>query len=75
VEIRYSNGPAVDRDVPQPEGLEFYHVKGRLTGASSEDPGQLLQAIDAIFSPLKVTLEHVFQEWMDRLAQYCVAIV
>jgi hypothetical protein len=29
----------------------FGHVKGRLAGASFKEPDQLLQAIDAIFSP------------------------
>jgi hypothetical protein len=39
----------------------------------SGEPDQLLQAIDAIFQSIeKATLECVFQEWLDRLAQYCV---
>jgi hypothetical protein len=34
-----------------------------------------LQAIDAIFQSIEnATLERVFQEWMDRLAQCCVTI-
>jgi hypothetical protein len=41
----------------------FGDIKGRLAGASFEDPDQLLQATDAIFSQLKTTtLERVFQE-------------
>jgi transposase len=31
----------------------FGHIKGRLAGASFEEPDQLLQAIDAIFQSLK----------------------
>jgi hypothetical protein len=53
----------------------FGYIKGRLADASFEEPDQLLQAIDAIFQSIeKVTLERVFQEWMDRLVQYCVAV-
>jgi histone-lysine N-methyltransferase SETMAR len=53
----------------------FGYIKGRLTGASFEEPGQFLQAIDAIFqSTEKVTLERVFQKWMDRLVQCCMAV-
>jgi hypothetical protein len=34
-----------------------------------------LQAIDAIFQSIEeVTLERVFREWLDRLAQWCVAV-
>jgi hypothetical protein len=34
-----------------------------------------LQAIDSIFQSLeKATLERVFQKWMDKLAQCCVAV-
>jgi hypothetical protein len=34
-----------------------------------------LQAIDAIFQSIeKNTLERLFQEWMDRLAQCCMAV-
>jgi hypothetical protein len=34
-----------------------------------------LQAIDVIFQSIEeATLERVFKEWMDRLAQYCVAV-
>jgi hypothetical protein len=33
-----------------------------------------LQAIDAIIQSIEATLERVFQEWMDRLAQCCVSI-
>jgi hypothetical protein len=55
--------------------LPFWYIKGRLAGASFEEPDQLLQAIDVIFQSLEnATLEHVFQEWMDRLAQCCVAV-
>jgi hypothetical protein len=33
-----------------------------------------LQAIDGIFQSIeKATLERVFPQWMDRLAQYCLA--
>jgi hypothetical protein len=53
----------------------FGYVKGRLACASFEEPDQLLQAIDAIFQCVeRTTLEHVFQEWMDRLSQCCVAV-
>jgi hypothetical protein len=76
VKIRYFNGPIVDRDVSQPEGFEFGYIKGRLAGASFEDPDQPLQVIDAIFQSIEnATLECVFQEWMGRLAQCCVAVV
>jgi hypothetical protein len=65
----------VEHPISQPEGLEFGYIKGKLTGASFEEPDQLLWAIDVIFqSNEEVTLERVFQEWMDRLAQYCVAV-
>jgi hypothetical protein len=67
--------PAVDRDVSQREGLESGYIKGRLADASFEEPDQPLQVIDAIFPSIEeTTLEDVFQEWMDRLAQYCVAV-
>jgi hypothetical protein len=34
-----------------------------------------LQVIDAIFQSIEETaLECVFEEWMDRLAQSCVAV-
>jgi hypothetical protein len=34
-----------------------------------------LQATDAIFQSIEeAVLERVFQEWMDRLAQCCVAV-
>jgi hypothetical protein len=53
----------------------FGHTKGRLAGASFDEPDQLLRAIDAIFGSIeKVTLERVFQEWIDRLAQCYMAI-
>jgi hypothetical protein len=55
--------------------LLFGYIKGRFAGASFEEPDQLLRAIDAIFQSIEnATLEHVFQEWMDRLAQCCVAV-
>jgi DNA-binding transcriptional regulator YbjK len=55
--------------------LPFVSINDRLAGASFEEPDQLLQAIDAIFQSIeKGTLERVFQEWMNRLAQYCVAV-
>jgi hypothetical protein len=46
-------------------------IKGRLAGASFEEFDQLLQVIDATE---KAILEHMFQEWMNKLAQYCVAV-
>jgi histone-lysine N-methyltransferase SETMAR len=53
----------------------FEYLKGRLADASFEEPDQLLQEIDAIFQSLeKATLERVFQEWMDRLAQCRVVL-
>jgi hypothetical protein len=73
--IRYFDGPAVDREVSQPKGLEFRYIKGRLTGASFEEPDQLLQVSEAIYQFIeKVTLGRVFQEWMDRLVQCCLAV-
>jgi hypothetical protein len=52
----------------------FGYIKGSFVGASFEEPDQLLQAIAAIFHSIeKATLERVFQEWIDRLAQCCVA--
>jgi hypothetical protein len=75
VKIRYFNGPAADRDVFHPEGLEFGYIKGRLTGASFKVPDQPLQAIDVIVQSIEeTTLERVFQERMDRLVQCCVAV-
>jgi hypothetical protein len=45
-------------------------MKERLAGASFEEPDQLLQAIEVIFSVHEeATLERVLQEWMDGLAQ------
>jgi hypothetical protein len=65
-------------DSPDLSPCDFYlygYIKGRATGASFEEPDQVLQAIDAIFQSIgKATLERVFQEWMDRLAQGRVAI-
>jgi hypothetical protein len=53
----------------------FGYIKGRLAGISFEEPDQPLHAIDVIFQSIeKATLERVFQEWMDRLAQCCVAV-
>jgi hypothetical protein len=53
----------------------FRYIKGRIAGASFEEPGQLLQATDAIFQSIeKATLERVFQEWMNILAQCCIAV-
>jgi hypothetical protein len=52
----------------------FGHIKGRLAGASFEESNQLLHAIDVIFQSIgQASLERVFQEWMDRLVQYCLA--
>jgi hypothetical protein len=47
--------------------LLFGYIKGRLAGASFEDPDQLLQAIDAIFQSVeKATLERLFRSgWTD----------
>jgi hypothetical protein len=63
---------------PDPAPCDFYlfgYIKGRLADASLEVPDQLLQAIDAISQPIgKAKLERVFQEWMHRLAQCCVAV-
>jgi hypothetical protein len=53
VAIHYFTGPVVDCDVSQPEGLEFGYIKGRIAGASFEDPDQPLHAIDAIFQSIK----------------------
>jgi hypothetical protein len=73
--IRYFNGPAVDRDVSQPEWLELGYVRGRLAGASFEESDQPWQAIGAIFQSIEqAILERAFQEWTDRLAQCCVAV-
>jgi hypothetical protein len=53
----------------------FGHIKGRLTDASFEEFDQLLQESHAIFQSIEeATLERMFQEWMDRLAQCCVAV-
>jgi hypothetical protein len=50
-------------------------IKDTLAGASFEEPDQLFQVIDAIFQSIeKITSEGVFQEWMDRLIQRCVAV-
>jgi hypothetical protein len=74
VKILDVNGPAVDCDDFQPEELAFGYIKSRLAGGLFEEPDQPLQAIDAIFPSIEgATLERVFQKWMDRLAQYCVA--
>jgi hypothetical protein len=41
----------------------FGDIKGKFTGASFEEPDQLLQVIDAIFQSIEdATLECVFQE-------------
>jgi transposase len=62
--------------VLEPCDFDFFgYVKGRLAGASFEDPDQLLHAIDAIFQSIeKATLERTFREWTDRLAHGCVAV-
>jgi hypothetical protein len=53
----------------------FGWIKGRLAGASFEELDHPLQEIDAIFPSIdKTRLERAFQEWMDRLAQCCVAV-
>jgi transposase len=53
----------------------FGYIKGRLAGASFEEPDRPLQVIDAISRFIeKATLERVFQEWMHRLAQCCVEV-
>jgi hypothetical protein len=75
VKFRYFNRGAVDHDISQPEGLEFRYIKAKLAGASLDEPDQPLQAIDAIFQSIEgATLERVFQEWTDRLAQSCVSV-
>jgi transposase len=52
-----------------------WYIKDRLAGASFKEPNQLLQAIDAMFQSIeRVTLECMFQEWIDKLAQCCVAV-
>jgi transposase len=65
-------------DSPDLAPCDFYlfgYIKDRLADASFEELDQLLQAIDAIFQSIdKATLERVFQEWMYRLAQCCVAV-
>jgi histone-lysine N-methyltransferase SETMAR len=66
--------PQYSPDLAPCDFYRFGYTKGRIAGASFEEPDQRLQAIDVIFQSVeKVTLERVFQEWMDRLAQYCVA--
>jgi hypothetical protein len=73
--IRDFNAPAVDRDVSGPEELKFEYIKGRLADASFEEPDQPSQAIDGIFQSIgEAALLRVFQKWMDRLAQCCVAV-
>jgi hypothetical protein len=53
----------------------FGHIKGGLAGASFEELDQLLHTIDTIFQFIeKASLKRVFQEWMDRLAQCCMAV-
>jgi transposase len=53
----------------------FGYIKVRLAGTSFEEPDQLLQAIDAIVQSIeKATFGSVFQDWMDRLAQYSVTV-
>jgi hypothetical protein len=53
----------------------FCYIKGRLAGASFEEPNQLLRAIDATLRSIEdARLERVFQEWMNRLAECCVAV-
>jgi hypothetical protein len=50
----------------------FGYIKRRLAAPSFEEPDWLLQAI--FYSTENATLEHVFQEWTDRLAQCCVVV-
>jgi hypothetical protein len=60
--------PPYSPDVALCDFSPFGCIKGRLASASFEEPDQLLKAIDALFQFIeKATLEHVFQEWMDRL--------
>jgi histone-lysine N-methyltransferase SETMAR len=67
--------PPYSPDLAPCDFYRFGYIKGRLTGASPEEPDQLLQAIDAVLPSIEnATLERVFQEWMDRLAQCCVAV-
>jgi hypothetical protein len=50
-------------------------MNGRLADVSFEEPDQPLQAINVFFQSIKeATMDRVFQEWMDRLAQCCVAV-
>jgi transposase len=67
--------PPYSQDLAPCDFYLFGYIEGRLTGASFEDPDQLLQAIDAIIqSPEKTTMESVFQEWTGRLVQCCVPV-
>jgi hypothetical protein len=67
--------PPESPDLAPCDFCRFGYIKGRIAGASFEEPDQLLQATDAIFQSIgKASLEHVFQEWMDRLAQCCMAV-
>jgi histone-lysine N-methyltransferase SETMAR len=67
--------PPYSSDLTPCDFYLFGCIKGRLAGASFEEPDQLLQAIDAIFQSIeKATLERMFQERIDRLAQCCVAV-
>jgi hypothetical protein len=67
--------PPYPPDLARCDFCLFGDVKGKIAGASFEEPDQVLQAIDAIFQYIeKAPLERVFQEWMDRLAQCCVAV-
>jgi hypothetical protein len=63
---------------PNQASCDFYllgYIKDRLAGALFEEPDQLLQLIDGMVPSIeKATLECMFQEWTDRLGQYCVAV-
>jgi hypothetical protein len=55
--------------------LRFWAHQRQARSCAIQEAYQLLRAIHAIFqSREKATLERMFREWMDRLAQCCVAV-
>jgi transposase len=63
--MKRARRPPYSPDLAPCDFYIFGYIKGRLVGASFEEPDQLLQAIDEIFQSIeKVTLECVFSEWM-----------
>jgi histone-lysine N-methyltransferase SETMAR len=73
--MKRASHPPYSLDLAPCDFYVFGYIKDRLAGASSEEPDQLLQAIDAIFQSIKKsTVECVSQKWMDRLAQCCMAV-